>query len=759
MVNQPNKPMLAMLLFGSSMFIAPQALAQSAQPTAPPAANDEQTVAELVVTASKREEKLRDVPSAVTTLSADAIKAQGVRDFRDYAPLVPGLSQRSLGAPGIGTVILRGLNTGPQQTTNTTAFYVDEATYTPSGFSSVASFSTPSPDLVDVERMEVMKGPQGTLYGASSLGGLIRVVTKRPDLTQYSGMAQVEGVAIAHGAEGSSVRGAVNIPLVQDKLAIRASAYYRDAPGWIDNVQGGKDINGSLIRGARLALRAQPTDRFTFDASAFYQSIKNDGVASQLNVMDTARPALGEYKESFLPGSGSSEITYRTVAGTANYETDVGAIVATGSFVDSSATVHTDYSTTYGPLLLGVLTSPPFGLPLTNMQVLGTVAPATKKSTAELRFVSKRLGAIEFVAGGFYTSEKSVYGTLLETNDPTGAPLPKPLDIFLKNSLFSTYKEYAAFGNFTYYLTDDLDITGGVRWSHNDQTNFQPVGIAFFAPKSETHAEFSDSATTYLATIRYRPTSAISLYARAASGYRPGGPQNDSGGPLPPGAQTTIRPDTVWNYEAGMKGNFLDGRLSASLAAFRIDWKDIQLNSLFGGLLFQANAGRAKVDGVELEVAARPLRDLTIGFNGGYTNARISQIDPAAAISVGAAAGDPLPLTAKWTAAAFADQNIPLTGDVTGTVGATLRYRSEMPSSYPGAFLNPNVRLPEYATLDLRAGVNFSRYVVQLRVENVFDKLTYDTIVTNKVSPALPAPTTAYVGRPRTFVLSVTANF
>src|SRR3546814_925843 len=240
-----------------------------------------------------------------------------------------------------------------------------------------------------------------------------------------------------------------------------------------------------------------------------------------------------------------------------------------------------------------------------------------KKFSTEVRLVSKRLGPVEFVAGGFYTNEKNLYRTIITVNTAAGVPLTAPFDLLFVANTISNYEEEAAFGNLTFYLSDKLDITGGIRYAHNSQfaQTGGPGAISFYAPRATGNFTFNENVTTYLATIRWRPTSNISFYARAADGYRPVGPQNNQAPPAD--AQTTIRPDTVWNYEAGVKANF--GKLTASASIYHIDWKDIQINTLLNGITLQANGGKAKVDGFEVELAARPTPLTTISANAGYT--------------------------------------------------------------------------------------------------------------------------------------------
>lgn len=218
--------------------------------------------------------------------------------------------------------------------------------------------------------------------------------------------------------------------------------------------------------------------------------------------------------------------------------------------------------------------------------------------------------------------------------------------------------------------------------------------------------DFEDSSTTYLATMRWRPSNSISTYLRAASGYRPGGPQTNSN--PPPGAPLVIEPDTVWNYEAGIKGSFFDGLLSANFAMYHIDWKDIQLNALdASGVILQTNGGDAEVDGVELELVARPTSGLTLMLNGSYTDARIVSILPGVTSATGAREADQLPLTPEYTAALTADQRIPFGDRMTGLLGATRRYQPDVPNNYAASVSPAQRTLPSITTVDLRTGLEF----------------------------------------------------
>lgn len=737
------------------------AMAQDA-PSAGPAYDGN----EIIVTASKREEKLQDVPAAITAVTGEKIENLGIRDFRDYATLVPGLSQRDAGAPGQGTIILRGLNSGPQQITNTTAVYIDETPFSASGFISAGGLLTPSPELAEVERIEVLKGPQGTLYGASNLGGLVRIITKKPDLNTFSGLAAGEVSWVGHGEMGFMARGSVNVPVINDVLALSATGYYRRLGGFTDNVRTGtEDVNRSNLYGGRLALRFAPTPDLTIDLSGTYQDIDNFGYATQALAPGSFAPRYSKYGYSSFDDFGG-EIKYRIVNANVEYRLGFGTLTAAGSYANYKTYYDVDGTNPYIAAGRGFLAAPAgtglpsrsevlFGVPVDTLLPADTNArfmasPNMDKWTGEVRFASDRMGPVEFLLGAFYTNEDNIYYTNLYVQTAAGVPFAAPYDVLLRATTTSKYEEIAGFGNVTLYITDQLDVTGGLRYAHNKQVagTGGPGGLTYYVPRTPLLFDFTDDSLSYLATLRWRPTPTFSTYLRAASGYRPGGPQTN---PTPPAdAQTIIRPDTVWNYEAGVKGSVLDGALSFDASVFHIDWKDIQLNSLVNGIVLQGNAASATVEGFELQFTARPNHLLSISTSVGYTDAKVKEIDLSAANATGARAGDRLPLTPEWTVSIIADHAIPVGDTVMGNVGATLRFQSEAPSTFPA--LNPTRQqtLPEITTLDLRASATFDkRFTVNFRIDNVTDKLGFTNVGTDG----------GILIRPRTVSLGVSTRF
>lgn len=750
---------------------AAQAQAQEVQvsnaPTQASPSGDAEGGNDIIVTASRRDEKLRDVPSNITALSGDFLLKVGADSFSKYSSLVPGLSQRDFGAPGLGTVIIRGLYTGSQQLTNTAATYIDDTPFTASGFLAQGGLVTPDPDVADVGRIEVLKGPQGTLYGANSLAGLVRIVSNRPDASRASGSLSVEGSTVDGGNQGYAVHGSLNVPIITDTLALRVNGVYRRTPGFVDNVlTGDSNVNKSTIKGGRAALRWTPSSRLTVDLNGLYQDIHNGGTATQDNVSNTLTPLYGRYKYSAALQS-DSDIKYRLGSGTVSYDLDKLTFIGTAGYSQSKTTIHLnsqDRTSAYIPYLRSA--APIFSAVIPADSYVDTlVQPNLNKFTAEARLVSKRLGPIEFVVGGFYVNEHAFYRANYIINDATGEPLAGELapGLPLANLVISTtrsnYQEEAAFVNGTFYLTENLDVGGGIRYAHNSQAaeTGGPNASSFYTPVATENFRFKDNVATYLATARWRPTPNVSVYLRAASGYRPGGPQTNIAPPA--GAQTFIRPDTTWNYEGGVKASVIGGTLTFGASVYHIDWNDIQLTSLVGGVPLQANGGKAKVDGFEMETVLRPTKLLTVAANAGYTNSRLSRVDQGVQAYLGAVDGDKLPMTPRWTVALIGDQVIPFTETVKANIGATLRFRSDMPSSFPGAASDPSLKIPSLTTLDLRASVNFGRYSVQFRAENVTNTFGYSTVSNSRLYASQVVPTIGTVIQPRTFTIGATAAF
>jgi len=702
---------------------------------------------EVVVTASKRSENLQEVPTAVTALTGDAIEQQGLTQFSDYMSLVPGLTQNSGGTPGHGLVILRGLSTGLQQTASTVSYLVDDIPFTANDSLAIGSLLTPDPDLTDIDRIEVLKGPQGTLYGASALGGLIKIVSRRPTADEFSGEIRGDLASVAHGGTGYGVRGSLNIPIVSDIAALRVSAFHRDDPGFVKNVQQGlSDANSDAVSGGKVMLRIQPTSNLDIDLSGLIQNLHSSGIAIVTADPLALAPVYCKYCYADAVGP-VLDTKYRIAGLVVNWTLPAGTLTNSLSYGKYTDVEYFDYTPQYG--VFNTL----FGLPVpANTAVIGTLEPSMQKITEELRFATRRLGDFEGLGGIFYTHEHNQYDAILTNRlPPSLAPVAPPFDNLITSAITPIYKEYAAFANLTYYFLPSLDLTLGGRYTHNQQEASSLGNGLLEGGTVQHHFSSSEHPTTYLATVRYRLMDQVDTYARLATGYRPGGPQLTSGPNIP----TSFKSDSTKNYELGVKSRWLDSRMTANLALYYIDWKDIQVNELIGGRQVNGNGGKARSRGAELEIAYLPIRGLTTQLNLSYNRATTDVALPA----VGAIAGDTLPYSAKITGAEVTDYVFPLPGNFRGNVGFTYAYQGSRPTSWSQDLLNQNVVLPGYGTLALRAGIAWGQYSLQLRDENVTDRYAYSTSNEGNLFPHQGVPAMPVLITPRTVVLELTAKF
>jgi iron complex outermembrane receptor protein len=713
---------------------------------------------DVVVTATKRAERLQDTAVAISDLGSDRLEELGIKNFADYVGMVPNVNLMGGAAPGLGTVVIRGLANGNAQTNATTATYIGETPFTANATVSLSSLINPDPDLVDVDRVEVLKGPQGTLYGASSLGGLIRIIPKEPDPKKFSGAIRVAGDGIDGGGVGGGISGSVNVPIA-DNVAALVSAFVKNDPGFTKNLATGHDHLGSTkSEGGTAAIKFQFSDNWDAKLSGLYQYSHTDGLQYQYDVAGSGTPVYGD--RTYSSGTdGKATSTYWSIEGTSHYRISAGTFTITASKSHYDVDIIRDDSDSYGALELALL--PPGILPA-GLSVVTDQDPISDKTSVELRFASNRLGRVEFVPGFFYTEENTQYPVAIQNQDPPGVPLNLPgpaaaLDNLAKLNTLNLYREYSGFADLTYYITDKFDLTAGGRYSHNEQVVqaiSPPGGLINLGNYS---LDFSDHSALFLASARWRPTEELSVYARAASGYRPGGPQPT--GITPPGIPQTFKPDTVVTYEGGVKGVSSDRRLTFDVAVYHSDWKDIQLNTVVGGILFIGNGGAASVNGLEAQFDWNDPSGVRVGANAGFNDAKLNSIDTATSLAIGANKGDRLPGSSRWTASGYLEYHRSLTASMTGSVGMTVRYQGDKVSSFPNAALDTTYLIPSYVTADVRAGVDWSRYSLAFHVFNATDQNGISGYEVPGVAPGLGTVARAYLIRPRSFELSLAAKF
>jgi len=684
----------------------PAPAAESATVASDITAASESLIEEVLVTAQKRTESMQDVPASVSVFHRRQLRQLQATTITDYAAYIPGLNVSSGGGPGQTMITLRGI--APVGPGPVVGYYVDD---TPLGSSSnyggAREFGL---DLMpyDVERIEVLRGPQGTLYGAGAMGGLLKYVLRRPSVNTFEAWAGATTFGIASASDfGWGVRGGANVPLAQDRVGLWASYFEQQTPGYVDNAQTGEqDLNDVSQRGGRLSLLWQINDAASLQLGGLWQRIHSrDDAAVSLTLTGLDPPtgvsdhgALTSFHP--LPQPFTQDIDHYS----ATLEWDLGwASLMSASSYSQTRTHHVqDGSGIFGAVVAGYA---PFHIELD-----------LHKRTQELRLVSQPGGKVEWLAGAFYTKEEDEQVRNVFALDAAGQPIPQFAPRFLFVEFPSQYEEVAAFGSATVQLAERLDVTAGVRWAHNRQ-HFRQIsgGLAsIIGPPTDVSGSSSENVTTYSVSPRWYASADTMLYARVATGYRPGGPNPRALG-LPP----TVVADTLTNYELGLKTQFLHGRAQVNLAAFRIDWHDIQQAVIVGGIGSSDNTGNAVAKGFEVETAFLPVNGLRVGVNAAYTDPRLTA--PAEGVVAGRLGNTP-----RWSASAVLDYERIMANRWTAHWSAGWRYVGEQGTAIAaqtGADIS--YVLPSYTALDLAAELTRGNWSVRLFARNVTDRRAY----------------------------------
>lgn len=681
---------------------------------------DRYVLSEVIVTAEKRSENVQNVPAAVSVVSSAELVRLQAAQLTDYAAFVPGLQVDSGGTPGQTQITLRGIDANGGGATVGT--YIDDSALGSSSlFAQGASYQL---DLnpYDIERVEVLKGPQGTLYGASTMGGLIKYILQPPDPKGFQ--AHVGGDLFdidSSGTIGRAVRASVNVPIVRDKLAIWASFFDRFTPGYIDDAATGvRNQNTDREQGGRLSALWQIASDLSLELTAMAQTVNADSASIETVNMIPLRYVAGQ-PVGYRPGSPIGGDLTDSHIPTLAFRQRLQFFSATLKWHLGWAdlTSATSYSQTLNDINFDL--TPGFGslIPL----LTGGAVPAgltpfyTKlnlyKATQELRLASPSGGAIAWLFGLFYTNENAPQIQTLHPTDLDQVPIPS-IDPLGRFDSPSRYSEISAFGDITFRLPWKSDFTAGLRLAHDHQDGSSLDGGAII-PNSYDATSASESVHTYNFSLQHHFTSDSMAYARVASGFRPGGPNTPF-----PGVPPKVNPDTLVNYELGLKSTLADQRVQLDVAAFAIRWSGIQVEATTpGGVQFETNGGSAKSDGIELGGAFKPLPRMTLRLGGDYTIPVLTSDIP----SLGYHTGDRLALTPKWSGSLMMDYLLPMPADWGPSLNLAYRYvgeRYSLVSSDPNA-----IRLPAYGALDASIEVSRGRWTGRLYVKNVTDKRGY----------------------------------
>jgi len=693
---------------------------------------------EIVVTAQKRTEREQDVPISLTAISGESLVENNQLRLQDYFSSVPGLNV----TPNVASnqvLSIRGITTGGG-TNPTVGVTVDDVPFG-SSTNLGGGLVVPDFDPGDLSHVEVLRGPQGTLYGASSMGGLLKFVTTDPTTDAFKGRLQAGLNSVRNGNQaGFNARGSANIPVGED-FALRVSGFTRRDSGYIDNpVLNLHGLNTADVYGGRVAGLWRPTEGFSLKFSALYQESRGDG-SSDVDVSTNGYtgPPLQDLQQNYGRNIGGYNRKTLAYTLTLNGKLGAGELTALSGYSINEFHDSWDYSYLYGgyaDALFNVGAAPVFD------------DNRTGKFTQEVRYSIPITSRITWLVGGFYTRENSQFREYLDALDPATGRIAGQI---LSLSFPTSYREYAGFTDLTVQLNDRFDIQIGGRESKLKQTLIQYANNTITVPEQDTDG----SAFTYLVTPRWRPTDDLMVYARFASGYRAGGANGV------PGEPDRYDPDKTLNYELGLKQELAQHTVALDASLFYIDWKDIQVQLLdtnpgpYQGLSYTVNGNRARSRGVEVSLQAKPFRGTTLSTWFVFDDAQLAANFPANSSAYGVE-GARLPYSSRFSGYLSLDQEFPLTAQVSGFAGAAFSYLSSHLGTFGSAGPTPPLRqgFGGYGRLDFKAGARWSSWTVNLFVNNLTDRRGE---LTGGVGYTPPFAF-VYI-QPRTVGLSVTKSF
>ncbi|HEY2068412.1 MAG TPA: TonB-dependent receptor [Rhizomicrobium sp.] len=681
------------------------------------AAATSDSIEQVVVTATKRAEKIKDVPMAITFVGQDKLDRLNARSFEDYVANVPGLALIEE-SPTHPQIALRGINAGGDGATVGT--YLDETPYGSSSALANAVNTAPNLDTFDMNHVEVLRGPQGTLYGSSTLGGLLKFVTNAPDPSGFASQFEVGGTSLDGGGSGGFARAMVNVP-ISDDSAIRLVGFDSHDAGWIDDPgRDLKNINGVTSIGGRASLLFHVGNKVAVRLNASTQKIDANGDnVEDVTVSPGGKiiPLYGTYEQQ-RTASDTSSARYSVYNATVDWDLNFATLTSASSYGAYDADLFGDDTGALGADVAA------------QLQV--------NKATQEVRLASNPGGSLDWLVGGYYTHE---IASLLQ--NIVFAPHTPAVE-FLE--LDSTYVEKAAFADVTYHFSPAFDLSVGGRYAQNDQ-HANEFGLA------AANGASSGDVFTWSVAGNYHLDDETTFYARVAKGYRPGGPNVLPIGGAP-GAPTFYNADSLINYEAGVKSDLLDGKLSLDADVFYIDWTGIQLITVIASTGVDINGGSARSEGVEWDAQYNPLEDLTLSWSGAYTNAQLTSDTPAL---VGGKSGDALPWAPKWASTVDAEYRFATGSDFTPYVGASWKFVGQRESDFQSG--SSQLKLPSYNAFEARLGLDWNNWELELYGKNLSNAKGYTEFSASGTSAASGNAATAGLIAPRLMGLVLRAKF
>ena len=740
---------------------------------------DSDTVSEVVVTAQKRAERIQDIPISVSAISAQDMDRAGAGDFHDLLLSIPGVSFSS-SEPGQSRYSIRGISTGASSPT--VGIYLNDISLITVG----TSFSgAADPALIDLERVEVLKGPQGTLYGGSAMGGAIKYITREPSLDKFGVTAEGGVASVAHGGVSYNAESFLNLPLISNQLAIRLGGSYRYDAGYVDNVPGGQvevwshsatpegqpfqpttftspgtfksdDWNSRRTVTGRASLKWMPIDSLTVLPIATLQRMNKANP-------DDYFTNLPEFQSSVRFNQPSHD-DLDVISLNINQQWDAVTLTALSGWVNRKVQWDRDYS-----LFIAGLVPP-----LLNNNSYNVSDTSSRTFTQELRLASADPHArFKWTVGLYYAHQRD---ELFQSVDTLGAGdfFGSGTDrTYVGDQLTHTIQK-AAFADATYSVLSNVDVSVGLRWFDiNQKVDGIFDGVFNGGFSSVDGKKSTDVGVTPKYSVSYRAMDNMLLYGSATKGFRQGGPNRfNTDSPLcEPDFQrlgitrapASFEPDSLWTYELGSKNEVGPKHTLIDAAIYYTDWKKIQqqvnLNSC--GFQFVGNVGAAEIKGAELSVESPIVAGLTLGGNVSYIDSRITESAPGVSATVGQQVLD----TPKWSASAHGDYRFLNRADWSGTFrvdyqfhGSNLRaFESEQTISFPDGTFGaiPDATQIQAAYHVVNAGFNFTNNNMEYRLylNNLTDAAPYlDFTRSSGVSSATTI-------RPRTIGFNVRTTF
>lgn len=606
-----------------------------AQENLPPEASEP---TDIIVTATRRDTSLLETPISITAYSQEELDTKGVRNMADLARMTPGVSLNQ-GTFGTNFLVIRGLSSAVGATMN--GVYIDD---TPVQVRNLSITSNFYPAIFDLERVEVLRGPQGTLFGAGAMGGAIRFISAKPSVSEYSGYARSELAITEDGAPSYEIGAAVGGPIVEGKIGFRASGYYRHDGGWVDRVPyierfgpGENDANSRDTYVGSFALTFEPTEDIAITPSIYYQKVDRKETGFYLEWRPGVDlPPLPELTSGeALPSSGEDEVALYSLKA----EVDLGAatIISNTSYLDRTAR-SVDDGTGFFLDIFG-LPAAGFGLPESiNEGIFIDVNAKQRAFTQELRIQSNPGSSpLSYLAGIFYQNSRQSAVEFNLAFDPDLFYFPSTNGNVASGSDFTRDEQLAFFGQLDYKITDKVSVSAGLRYSYLRFDYLASSGNGL-----PTDTMISGGSSEYPVTpkfgLEYRPNDSLMLYASAGKGFRPGGINNVPPTAPPPDCLVQLQAlgyddfprayqsDSTWSYELGAKGR-IGSAVRFAADVFQIDWSNVQRTQTVLNCTnpFIDNLGTSRARGVEAQINVTPLAGLSLNANFSYTDATVRE--------------------------------------------------------------------------------------------------------------------------------------